>query len=429
MDDAFEQQIAEGNSADDQAPSSISDLIRDFNENQGLDPKKDTPPPVQDIPDPAAKPADAPDPKTPDPAKPDLKTPSSTTIPPKDPEWANRNGDKPKPAGDAAASTEKTDDPAQKPGDVDPAVGQQTYSRLSELTSGTIKSENDFLGLIDRYNELATQAEEGFKPKFKNDAHRHAFELLAAASEGQELDVARRTLHTLSLDTSKLKGKDLLFEGFLLDPENSDLTREQAWELFDEDFEKKYSGASEDKLLARELQKKERQAKELIEKTQGDFKTASSKASEEPQVDPKVMASVKRAVDEFGGLTMGFSDDAAENEMLSIAADDPEELERLNRYVLNPQEYWKDLIQDHTTEQGFDYPGFVRTMYEHSNLQKIKRLVYDHGFETGKLSVLNKDRNSTTKSEKVKDTARVPAGGKKEAANFYEAFDNALNGR
>lgn len=421
----IEDQIANGDSADDQAPSSVADLIRDINQNSGASPA----PPTPDTQTPAPPDTPPATPKPAAPATPDVTPPASSTTPPaktipKDPEWANRNNKSQSTAGNEPAP--KTGEP-DKTGQPDPEVEQKTYGRLSELTGGAIKSEQDFNGFLTRYNELVQMAEEGFKPKFRNNAHKHAFDLLAGAPEGQELDVARRTLHTLSLDTSKLKGKDLLFEGFLLDPDNSDLSRQEAWDIFDAHYEKRFASAETDLLTKRELQKEERKAKEMIEKTQGDFKTASSKAAEEPQVDPKVMASVKKAVDEFGGIQMSFTENASENELLNIEVSDAEELAKLDRYVRNPQEYWNDLVQAHTTDNGFDYPGFVRTMYEHANIEKVKRLTYDHGYKQGKLAQLNKDRNSTPPGETVLDRSRVPAGPKKEAGSFHEAFEQALN--
>jgi hypothetical protein len=429
--------IDEGNSADDQSISSAAEILRDLNNTGGEGLTKDKPaaqvPPATDKPaatEPTGTPAAA---KTDQPKtdEPPVSSIAKTTTIPKDPEFANRNK-----TSQSTAAASATDDPtktgaasADKKDDVttDPVVEQKFYNRLSEMTGGYIKSENDFKDLVTRYNELATQAEEGFKPKFRNDAQKYAHDLLSKAAEGQELDVALRTLQTLKLDPAKLSGKNLLFESYLLDPDNSDLTREKAWEYFDESYEKRFANVSTDKLTERELQKEERKAREQIMKAQKDFKDSTAVTDPEtPQVNPEVIKSVERAVGEFGGFQVAFKENAPDNELLTIKVDDPSELEQLKRYTLDPQEFWKDLLKEHSDEKGFNYNSFVRAMWEFKNIDKVKSLSYDHGLNIGKRTVLNKDRNSSDAGEGVLERARVPAGVKKEAGSFGEAFAGAL---
>lgn len=425
---ADENDIENGNSADDQAPSSTFDLLREINENKGIDQK-----PADPV-TPAADATPAPTtPKTTDAPKPGADTKTSTqstgkdSAIPADPSFVTRTTTQPKAPDDKSGQTAPAA-PADKTGDdKGTAVSQAAYDRLSELTGGTIKSENDFTAFVEKYNELAAQAAEGFKPQFKSDKHKLAYEMLAKAGDGQELDVARRTLHTLALDTDKLAGKSLLFEDFLLDPDNSDLSREDAWDLFEKHFEKVYGEADQDPLVKRELTKAERKAKENIGKLQAEFKSSVEQGEKEHEPDPKVVANVKKAVDSFGGMRIAFSEDAADADMLNVTVDGPEEIAQLNRYVHDPKEFWKDVVGAcKNTDGEFDYGSFVRTIYEFTNREKIKRLAFEHGQEIGKRSVLNKDRNSTTPQEKVLQNARVPQGNKKEAGSFHEAFGNAM---
>lgn len=435
MADQTDEDIANGNSDESQFanPSSNKDILDELNRTQGAgmsvngqssESQSTTEKPAAAAPV-TAQPEKSGTEKKEEPAKEATSTKSTSSSIPRDPEWANRgNKTQSTPATEAAKTPEgesvKTD---AKPGE---QAGAQAFTRLSELTEGAVKSEKDFVDLVNHYNELVTAAQEGFKPKFRNDAHKHAFELLASAAEGKELETGRRTLHTLSLDTSTLKGKDLLFQGFLLDPDNADLSGDpNAREIFEKWYEKSFSDP-EDVLIKRNIQKAERQAKELIEKTQKDFKDKAVIATEEPKVDPKVMQSVKNAVDGFGGFKLAFSENAPEDELLNIPVDDPKEFETLERYVTNPQNFWSDLMQQFTGPTGFDYPGFVGRMYEFMNLEKTRTRIFEHGKKMGQRAQVNRDRNSSTREDTVLQNSRNIVAPKKEPASFVEAFGVAL---
>jgi hypothetical protein len=295
------------------------------------------------------------------------------------------------------------------------------------MTGGAIKSEQDFRETIEHYNELLTESEEGYKPKFINEAHRLAFDLLANVPEGQEMETARKTMHTLSLDLSKLSGKELLFEAYFMDPDNSDLTREQAWKYFDPDYEKRFANADDDPLVERELQKAQRKAKETIDKAQKDFAAARQSADVPEGPSDEVVSAVDKAVKGFGGLEMAFSEDASEDDLLRIPVEDPEELQRLQEYASDPRKWWGDLLKDFSTKDGFDYNGFTREIYELANHRKIKTMIYNHGLERGKAIHLAKDRNSSSlNKDSALNRGRVPSAPAKEPASFEAAFEQAL---
>lgn len=414
--------LLSGNSDENDSPGSIQDIIRDMNQSQGLE--KSTPPPASPDPAPAqptkpntpsAQKTDEPNPK-PEPKPSDTAT--SKSLAPNDPAFVRGTDDtSPAPSDEGAAASK----------DAAPAEDTQVFSRLSELTSGAIKSEQDFRETIEDYNRLLAEAEEGYKPKFKSEAHRLAYDLLANVPTGQEMETARRTLHTLSLDLTKLSDKDLLFEAYLLDPDNSDLTREKAWEYFDADFEKRFANAADDKLVERELQKNSRKAKETIDKAQKDFQAARESAEVPEGPSDEVVSAVSKAVKGFGGLEMAFSEDASGDDMLRIPVEDPKELQRLEEYASDPRKWWNDLLKDFSTKDGFDYEGFTREIYELSNHRMIKAKIYNHGYERGKATQLAKDRNSSSLNKDATLTrGRVPSAPTKEPASFAEAFGQAL---
>lgn len=424
MDDV----LLSGNSDDNDSPGTVQDIIRDMNVSQGLE--KSTPPPAAS-PEPAptqpAKPSTPTQPtvKAQDPDNPEPKPSGNVTsksLAPQDPAFV-RNAD------DTSQTPPTEGDPAPPTTDADPAEDVKVFTRLSDLTGGAIKSEQDFRETIEHYNQLLTEAEEGYQPKFKSEAHRLAFDLLANVPEGQEMETARRTLHTLSLDVSKLSDKDKLFEAYLLDPNNQDLTREQAWEYFDLDFEKRFANASDDKLVERELRIQARKAEETIAKTQKDFMAARESAETPEGPNEEVASAVSKAVKGFGGLELAFAENASGDDLLRIPVDDPAEVQRLQDFASDPSKWWKELVNEFSTKDGFDYEGFTREIYELSNHRKIKTMIYNHGFDRGKATQLAKDRNSSSMNkDSALNRGRVPSAPTKEPASFAEAFGQALGG-
>lgn len=416
--------LLSGNSDENDSPGSIQDIIRDMNQSQGLE--KSTPPPASPDPTPAqptkpntpsAQKTDEPNPK-PEPKPSDTAT--SKSLGPKDPAFVRSTDDTSQaPPTEGATATDTKD--------ADPAEDVKIFTRLSDLTGGAIKSEQDFRETIEHYNQLIAEAEEGYKPKFKNEAQRLAFDLLSNVPEGQEMETARRTLHTLSLDVTKLSDKDKLFEAYLLDPNNGDLTREQAWEYFDLDFEKRFANASDDKLVERELRIQARKAEETISRTQKDFMAARESAEVPEGPNDEVVSAVSKAVKGFGGLELAFSENASEDDMLRIPVEDPQELQQLQEYASDPRKWWNELLKEFSTKDGFDYEGFTREIYELKNHRKIKSMIYNHGYERGKATQLAKDRNSSSMNKDAAlNRGRVPSAPTKEPASFAEAFGQAL---
>lgn len=90
---------------------------------------------------------------------------------------------------------------------------EKVYGYLSKVTGGTIKSEEEFAGMINHYNELLEQAEQGFQPKFKDERAKLVYQILAE-NEGREPEAAMRTLRAISFNPEGKSAKDVLFEAY-----------------------------------------------------------------------------------------------------------------------------------------------------------------------------------------------------------------------
>lgn len=397
----IEELIAAGTSPEETSPAQdMGALLREGLEAQSTDAPK---PPAAS----SAKEDDAPPPTTDTTQTDDLR----------DPPFVNSDKGTP-PATDpdktGASAAPKTDPEKDTP---------NVFSHLETYTSGRIKSEDDFREVMDHYNELLDKEEKGFEPQFRSDQHKLAYEMLSGVKPGTEIDVARRNLRTLSIDTAKLSGKDLLFEAFLLDPENSDLTPEKAQEYFEADFQSRFSDVEHNLLQKRALEKEERKAKELIQGTQDKFLKSSTEGEKTGVVDEKTVQAIKKASEGFAGIKLAFTENAEDKDLLTIEASD-EELASLEHHAQNPTQWWKDFVSQFETENGYDYNAFVRNFYELTNINKVKQLTYEHGLKQGQQRQINKDTNFSA-SQSAAQKGRTPASQGKEPGSIYEAWAGA----
>lgn len=455
MEDDVDETLDSGNSADDDSSgsgpaASPADLIKEINESQGaalekggkkapIGPKMKGAPGALDPADkttgtdktnPAGKTTDKTDGKT-DGNKKDSQQSGKTTT-----KTLSRND----PAFVKGTTNDNTDD-ATEGADVKTDSAEVThpevtaYKRLSELTGGTIQDETSFVELVESYNELLAEKERGFEPQFKDDKTKKAHQLLTKLEGGQALDEVARLVSALRLQPDKMEPKSLLFEQYMLDPDNADLSREQGWSLFEEWFQETYS--QDNQLTKRKLEVEAKKAKEKILTMQSEWLTKSSEEPDEqkqPEVNPDLIKSVTKAVNEFGGLEMGFDDNAADNELLRIAMDitTPEgqqELRDLQKYSQNPGEWWKDFVGQFKDQKtgNFDYQSFISEMYQVVNHKKIVREAFKHGQSVARVTKLNKARNSSDADKRKVDGGRIPAGSAGEKS-FLETWGEAMPG-
>lgn len=347
-------------------------------------------------------------PPTPTPAGP--VTPTDTAIPAVDPLKDTTT--------EPAAEPNSVTPPATPNADLD-IPDEKFYGHLSKMTGGTIKSEEEFAGLITHYNELLEQAEQGFQPKFKDERAKVAYQILAE-NEGREPEAAMRTLRAISFNPEGKSAKDVLFEAYLLDPRNSDLGPIEAQRYFEAEYDEKYSDVDGNPIKERQQALAVRDAKEAINKIKDGFK-----ASEEParQVSEKVVGAISSAVDKFGGVKLAFTDNPQESDYLNMAVV-PQELEALKQDALNPQDWWNDFVGQFETEKGFDYQAFVREFHEMRQHQKKATLAYQHGYKLGQLAKINEVRNATDPKRIDQAQPASPAG----KGTLLDAWSNAAKG-
>jgi hypothetical protein len=276
--------------------------------------------------------------------------------------------------------------------------------------------------LINHYNELLEQAEKGFEPKFENERAKWAHKILTQ-NAGAEPEAAMRTLRALNFNPEGKSDKEVLFEAFLQDPTNSDLSPMDAQRYFEAEYEQKYDDVQGNPLKERQLSLAVREAKNSLSKIKQEFDSTESGPR---QISEEVEKSITSSVEDFGGVRMAFSDNPQETDFLNMPIEDPQELESLKQDALNPQEWWQNFLSGFETDKGFDYKNFIREFHEMRNHQKKSQLAYDHGFKLGQLAKINEARNASN----PKELSRVgaPAAGNGQAGSVLEAWSKAQGG-
>lgn len=321
---------------------------------------------TQQLPTPPPTPA----PQTPEPAQPatPAEDPLKNTIAPAEPAVAP-----------PATPNEDLDIPSEK-----------FYGHLSKMTGGTIKSEEEFAGMITHYNELLEQAEQGFQPKFKDERAKLVYQILAE-NEGREPEAAMRTLRAISFNPEGKSAKDVLFEAYLLDPRNSDLGPIEAQRYFEAEYDEKYHDVEGNAIKERQQALAVRDAKDAISKIKDGFSASEAPAQE---ISEKVVGAISSAVEKFGGVKLAFTDNPQESDYFTMTAE-PKELESLKQDALNPQEWWAKFLGGFETEKGFDYPAFIREFHEMRNHHKKAELAHKNGYKLGQLAQINQARNAS----------------------------------
>lgn len=378
--------------------NAVASIIRTMNEEGGNQPTETPPTPAEP-------------PATPPPAEPAQQTPKPAAQAPKKEDGSEYTPPEP-------SFIKKDESAPAAPATPEPAVNDEVfYSRLSEVTEGSVKTQDDLVRLITDYNELVEQSQKGFEPKFPDERAKWAYQLLTQ-NQGKEPEAAMRTLRALSFDTKGKSEKEVLFEGYLLDPNNADLAPAKALQYFEAEFEEKYSllGKDDAELTPEQQRQKlnqERQLANSVRETKGSFEklqTEFKATEEEPrQVSEKVVSSINSAVDKFGGIKMTWAENPTDLDFLQIPIEDQQELQAIKQDALNPNEWYNQFIGqfDLSTQQGYD--EFIQEFYMMRNHKKIAQLAYDHGYRLGDLARVNKLKNATQPADIAKGAASPPA--------------------
>lgn len=406
--------------------SSIAELVQSMNQGGSIESPPETPAAVETPAQPAT-PAVPATPQTPAAATPAATTPAQTPVVPQenkessltDPEWAARN----KPATpETPASTETPATPASQATPASPALVDDTvfFGRVSEMTRGQIKSEKDFAGFMEKFNSLADQVQKGVQPKFESERAKLAYDILQK-NPGQELDAAIRTATALKIAEKlpTMSDKDKLFNAFMLDPLNADLSLDDMKGVFDAQYEKRYGDAeTRDILTKREHDIAVRQAAEAIQKVQSEFKVTQV---EPERISQEVVSSVDKVVSSFGGVVLSFSDNPSDNELLNIPIMDDNELSQIKEDVLDPGKWHQNFLQQFELPNGgFNYEGYIQERWERENHKAIRMQAYEHGEKMGRLKYINEQRNATPPAE-IADKGRPPINSQ-QSKTFFETW-------
>ncbi len=395
----------------------LQETLKEFNETQGGTRPAPTPDaPIGDQPQTPPTPAPSTPPANPAPTPAPVVPPANQAATDKkipDPPFVRQPKDQPNPAATPPVA-------GQPPAAVEPpaATPDVFVSRLSELTAGKIKSEKEFSGLIQRYSQLEEQVAKGVEPKFADERAKKVHQILTQ-NAGQEPEAAMRLLRALNFKPEGKSPKDFLFEAYLLDPKNSDLTPLDAQKYFEADYDDKYSDIENNLLKQRNLAQASREAKEAILKTQNEFKVAEQGPA---KYDERVVESITGAVKSLEGFKLSFTDNPQETDFLNVAITDERELSALQDEIMNPTEAHNRFLSQFETENGgFDYDGYAGEVYQRNHWREIAQQAHDHGRKLERIAMLNEARNSSDPKQPHQVSNPAPAAG----LNFLQTWEQA----
>lgn len=385
----------------------LQETIQQMNE-EGM-----TPPAPAPDPTPAPPPAPTPQ-KTPPPAPPapteskagDDNTPEDPSFV-KPPEGAKQPGD--------PGAPDNTGATPPQPSEADETAFS---NRLSELTDGAVTSVEDLGELVSRYNELVEEAEKGFEPKFKDERAKLAYQILAE-TPGTEIDSALRTLRALNFSKEGKSAKDIMFEAYLLDPKNSDLSPMKAQEYFEADWQRRFADLDDNPLTKRQVEIEAREAEKKITDLQKGFQEAEKAPQER---DERVKSAVSKAVDGFGGIKLSFSDNPQEAFNITVKDNDPE-LAAIHEQIMDPGKAHQEFISqfDFRTPKG--YQDLVREIWEMRNHKMIRHEAYKQGVKVGRSGFVKEAANQSTPKDVAAAAGTTPKPAAKQS--FYEAWADA----
>lgn len=332
---------------------------------------------------------------------------NNSATPPSDPPEPGE------PSGEPAASS-NDDDGQQQP---EPDL----LALLSDRSQGKITTREQAIALFDEVDQLRTQLAERPEIQFPNEQARRLYEF-CQKFPGVEMSAARNFLHVQSLDVTKLDPKDAQFEAFCL--KKPHWSREQARSYFEEKYEKAYgSGELETSAMAKmDHDEETRVAREELNKFQQEFAAVqpSQQAGEQQpsELTPDQKAELQRQVEEvtkdFSGVKYQFVPNDA-NSTVNIQME-KSELQKLQKYLIDPNELLKDLFEECTVNGVFSQQLYRDALFEFKNRKKIHQQLFNQGKVYGEVTLV-KDRKNTATPKPT-----TPAATPTKPATMYDAL-------
>lgn len=269
------------------------------------------------------------------------------------------------------------------------------YSDLGVDSVDTIKTRlQEYESLKSEIETLRNQP----KPEleFPSEGAKKLYEY-ATKFAGMETEKAREFLHIQALDVSKLSPKEALWEDFLLDEDNSDLSREEARQLFDLKYGEAFDEDA-DPLKKRDAIVQANKAKRRLSEKQTDFSSIKkSSDANPPEADPKVseqkQAELKRNVEKAlqGYDTFKAQIDKDKSIDIRIESSDAG---KIREAMENPVKFINDTILQFADDHGsFDWNGWRSFATKMVMADKIANHSYSEAYAAGKESVLKDIKN------------------------------------
>ena len=310
--------------------------------------------------------------------------------------------------------TTQQQEPGEEPIAQDPIPAEDDWNQeeqeeifnehLADYTQNQIQSIQDINNLIAENERLKNQPQQ---PEFTSESAKQLFEF--AQNSANPLAMGRNYLQAVALDVPSLNDKQKLFEAYVLDEQNSDLTREQAVEYFNEEYEQKYGDAEESLMQKRQLTLDVRAAETKIKSIQEQALSAQTKDSETapsegptPEQLDEIHGSIDQSLEQMAAISIPAGDDNAFN--FEVSSED--DLEAFASASKDPMSWLQGQINSFQQSNGtFDYDGYNAFIGSLLFSSQIAEGIFKHGQNNGTKQVVENLQNPVKPGS---DTPQMP---------------------
>jgi hypothetical protein len=287
------------------------------------------------------------------------------------------------------------------PGDPGPEAPEPDFDEAEQMdifndhlaghTDNQIQSVEDINNLIAENERLRNQPQQ---PEFTSESAKQLYEF--ANNSSNPLAMGKNYLQAVALDLESLSDKQKLFEAYVLDEQNSDLTREKAIEYFNEDYEEKYGEIEDSLSTQRKLTLDVRAAENQIKSIQQEATNAQTKdGNNADQATPEQLEEINGNINESIEQMAALSIPATDDNVFNFEVSGQENIDLLSNVAQDPMAWLQEEInafQNPNTGQ-FDYDGYNAFIGSLLFSGQIAEGMFKHGQNNGTKAVVENLQN------------------------------------
>lgn len=300
-------------------------------------------------------------------------------------------------ANNTAATENTSNTPTDTPaGDHPIEINDQDLGHLlSDATKGAIGSVQDMMALVEENNRLRKLYENPAE-LFQDPEQRKIYEFMSKF-RGSDYGASLQTYaHLHNLDIPKLSAEEALREDFVMEQSKFGIPRNKAEQMFQLEFEEKYSSKGE--LADAYLQRDSFEAKKRLDAARNEFtaEKVDAQQAEQQQRIQQAQENYTRSAEEtlngYKSLSLVGLTDNPENDF-HFEVEDTRSVEEA---MFNYQGFFNSrYVNEGTVNTELLAMDLTRLIHQ----EKIDKMLFDHGTTVGREMEIAKRNNIPPKGE------------------------------